>query len=65
MVVANLNHVGDAWFQGWLRVREGYQWAEFVEDLCEKFGNRSMMDIVEEFNKLRQRGHSTELPTKV
>ena len=56
MAAAYLNDVGDAWFQGWSRVKEGYQWAKFLEDLCERFGDRNMMDIVEEFNKLRQEG---------
>ena len=27
-----------------------------MEDLCEWFGNRNMMDLVEEFNKLRREG---------
>jgi len=27
-----------------------------VEDLCERFGDRNIMDIVKEFNKLRQEG---------
>ena len=49
-----LNDVGDAWFQGWIGVRDACQWAEFVEDLCEMFGDRTMIDVVEEFNKLRQ-----------
>ena len=31
-------------------------WAEFAEDLCERFGENSMMDVIEEFNKLRQEG---------
>ena len=54
--VAYLNDAGDAWFQGWIGAKEGCQWAEFVEDLCERFGDRNMMDMVEEFNKLRQEG---------
>ena len=33
----------------------GYKWAKFVEDLCKHFGDRNMMDVVEEFNKLRQK----------
>ena len=53
MVAAYLNDVGDAWFQGWPTVKESYQWVEFVEDLCERLGDRNMMDIIEEFNKLR------------
>jgi len=31
-------------------------WGEFTEKLCERFRERSMSDIIEEFNKLRQVG---------
>ena len=51
-----LNNVGYAQFQRWSRGKEGCQWEEFVEDLCEHFGDWNMMDVVEEFNKLRQEG---------
>ena len=53
LVAAYLN---DAWFRGWIGAKEGCQWAKFVEDLCERFDDRNMMDVVEEFNKLRQKG---------
>ena len=29
-------------------------WEEFSGRVCERFGERSMVDIIEEFNKLRQ-----------
>jgi len=51
-----LNDVGDIWFQGWSGVREGYSWDEFSRGLCKRFGERRMVDIVEEFNKLKQIG---------
>jgi len=31
-------------------------WLEFSEELCNRFGERSMANVVEEFNKLRQEG---------
>jgi len=51
---AYLNDIGDAWFQGWIQVKEGCPWNEFANDLCERFGDGSMMDVVKEFNKLKQ-----------
>ena len=56
MAATYLNYVENAWFQGWSRVKESYQWVKFVEDLRERFGDRNMMDIIKEFNKLRQKG---------
>ena len=56
LAFAYVNDAGDVWFQGWSRVRGDCQWADFVEDLCEKYGDRSMMDVLEKFNKLMQEG---------
>ena len=54
LAAAYFNEVVDAWYQGSLRQGMIYTWEEFSEKLCEQFGERSMMDVVEEFNKLRQ-----------
>ena len=51
-----LNDMGDIWFQGCSGVREDHSWEELVRGLCERFGERRMVDIVEEFNKLKHRG---------
>ena len=56
LVAAYLNDVRDAWFQGWRRVKESCIWPEFVEDLCERFRDRGMLDVVEEFNKFKLEG---------
>ena len=56
LVAAYLNNTGDALFQGWSGVKENCSWVEFVEDLCDCFGERGMLDVVEEFNKLKQEG---------
>lgn len=53
---AYLNDMGDAWLQGWIRVKEGSPWSVFADDLCERFGDGSMMDVIEEFNKRKQEG---------
>ena len=29
-------------------------WTDFVEEFCARFGDRNLVDVVEEFNKLRQ-----------
>ena len=35
-------------------------WTKFVKDLCDRFGEKTMTDVVEEFNKLQQDGFVTE-----
>jgi len=38
-------------------VKEGSPWSVFTDDLCVRVGDdRSMRDIIEEFNKLKQIG---------
>ena len=54
LAAAYFDDVVDAWYQSWTNVRG--TWGEFIEKLCERFGERSMSDIIEEFNKLRQVG---------
>lgn len=56
MASAYLNDTEDAWYQGWLAVKEGSPWSVFVEDLCVRFKDKCMRDIIEEFNKLKQEG---------
>lgn len=51
-----LNDVGDIWFQGLLGVRKGYSWDDFARGLCERFGEHRTVDIMEDFNKLKQGG---------
>ena len=59
-----LNDFGDIWFQGWSKVRESYSWKEFSEGLCERFGEKGMINVVEEFNRLRQEGTVMEYQMK-
>ena len=55
MATTYLNDTADSWYQGWLQTRAvEVSWAEFAEDMCERFGENSMIDVIEEFNKLRQ-----------
>ena len=56
-----LNEVADSWYQGWVQdERMQGSWADFVEGLCERFGEKSMANIVEEFIKLKQEGTVVE-----
>jgi len=48
------------WFQEWSKVRETSNLDDFTKGLCERFGERGMMDIVEEFNRLKQEGTVVE-----
>ncbi|XP_027183811.1 uncharacterized protein LOC113782099 [Coffea eugenioides] len=54
----------DNWFQGVKLVKPGILWGEFSELLCERFSGGSSRDIVEEFNKLQQRGSVEEYEEK-
>ena len=44
----------DSWYQAWIKMR-GIEanWIDFVEDLYDQFGEESMTDVIEEFNKLK------------
>jgi len=53
MTATYLNDVVDLWFQGWSGKRGEWRWPEFVEDLCMRFGEKTRIEIIEEFNKLR------------
>ena len=49
-----LNDAVDSWFQGWIQAEgNGGNWVEFAKRLCKRFGERSMIDVIEEFNKLK------------
>lgn len=60
MATTYLNDVGDDWYQGWAKMRGECTWAEFAAEFCERFGERGMTDVVEEFNKIRQNGSVAE-----
>jgi len=49
--------MADSWFQGWFRFRGlGVRWIDFGEELCRRFGEKNMADVIQEFNKLKQEG---------
>ena len=58
LVAAYFDDMVDAWYQGWTRVRDNPTWEESTDKLCERLGERSMSNIIEEFNKLRQMGEA-------
>lgn len=64
LVTAYLNDVADSWFQGCSSRRTVLVWEEFVTDFCVCFEERTMTDIVEEFNKLRQVSSVEEYQTR-
>ena len=53
MATAYFNEEVDAWYQGMTRLRRNQTWGEFAEAICGRFGERSIANIVEEFNKLK------------
>lgn len=43
----------DIWFYNWNRSRE-YAWEEFNKEICNRFRNDGLEDMMEKFMKLRQ-----------
>ena len=56
MAAAYLNDAADSWFQNWSARQQEWRWPEFVEELCARFGESNLTDVVEQLNKLRQDG---------
>ena len=54
----------DNWFQEVKLARPGMSWEKFSELLCERFSGKGSLDIVEEFNKLQQKGTVEEYEEK-
>lgn len=50
--------IADNWLQGWVSDQTNSSWSQFSKDLCERFGEKSSMEIVAEFNKLQQGAES-------
>lgn len=44
----------DSWYQNWSKGKEILRWEEF--ELCRRFGEDEMADVVEEFMRVRQDG---------
>ena len=60
MAATYLDDVADFWFQNWSREREEWSWPEFVNDICNRFGEKTRTNVIEEFNKLKQKGSVEE-----
>ncbi|KAL4348724.1 hypothetical protein GQ457_17G014770 [Hibiscus cannabinus] len=56
--MATMYLVGKAetWFDGYVMQKNRLTWHEFISDLCHRFDDRNYGDVVEEFNKLLQKG---------
>ncbi|EEF37198.1 phosphoprotein phosphatase, putative [Ricinus communis] len=50
----------DIWFQGWQAQHLESSWINFGEELCLRFGELTMEDVVEEFNKIKQKDTAIE-----
>ena len=66
MAAAYLNDVANSWYQGWIKAEEmEARWNEFAKELCERFGERNMSGVIEEFKMLKQVGTVTEYLEKL
>ncbi|EEF51214.1 conserved hypothetical protein [Ricinus communis] len=54
----------DIWYQGWQAQTRSSDWGKFSEELCRRFGELTIEDVVEEFNKLKQK-NSVRIPGKI
>ncbi|XP_027175053.1 uncharacterized protein LOC113774658 [Coffea eugenioides] len=64
MVEMFLEGRADNWFQGVRLEKPRLNWSEFCELLCERFTGKWSRDVVEEFNKLQQKGTVEEYEEK-
>ncbi|KAL4348329.1 hypothetical protein GQ457_17G014550 [Hibiscus cannabinus] len=46
----------EIWFDGYIMQKHRATWHEFTADLCHRFSDKNCSDIIEEFNKLIQKG---------
>ncbi|KAL4281742.1 hypothetical protein GQ457_03G022050 [Hibiscus cannabinus] len=51
-----LNGKAETWFDGYIMQKYRLTWQEFTADLCHRFCDKTFSDVVEEFNKLVQKG---------
>lgn len=56
--LVSIHLVGKAehWFHSYIAARQNVDWSTFIVDLCSRFGEELGMNVVEEFNKLEQKG---------
>nr|XP_027093474.1 uncharacterized protein LOC113713862 [Coffea arabica] len=64
MVEMFLEGKADNWFQGVKLERPHLSWTEFSDLMCERFSGKGSRDVVEEFNKLQQKGTIEEYEEK-
>lgn len=53
IIEMNLEGKVDVWFQGLKLEKPQLNWKKFNDLLCKRFGNKGMLDVVDEFNKLQ------------
>lgn len=51
-----VNGKADVWLQGYMMQKPSFNWNELKEAVCKRFGDIQGSEIVEEFNKLDQKG---------
>ena len=59
-----LTSKAEVWFDGYIMQKPRVSWNEFVNDLCQRFSDRTYADTIEEFNKLSQKGTLDEYQEK-
>ncbi|KAL4351905.1 hypothetical protein GQ457_06G037700 [Hibiscus cannabinus] len=56
----HLEGKAETWFDGYIMQKHRLSWHEFTADLCHRFSDRTDTDVIEEFNKLIQKGSVEE-----
>ncbi|KAL4342588.1 hypothetical protein GQ457_08G027580 [Hibiscus cannabinus] len=64
--IASMYLIGRAetWFNGYIMQKHRATWHEFTANICQRFCDKTYSDIVEEFNKLVQKGSVKEYQEK-
>ncbi|KAL4319829.1 hypothetical protein GQ457_18G007350 [Hibiscus cannabinus] len=60
----HLEGKAETWFDGYVMQKHRLSWHEFTTDLCHRFSDRTDIDVIEEFNKLIQKGSVEEYQEK-
>lgn len=50
----------DAWYHNWIQSEGSHSWAEFERELCVRFGEEGLEDVIEELMRTRQEGNMEE-----
>ncbi|GMI90521.1 hypothetical protein HRI_002721400 [Hibiscus trionum] len=64
LATMHLEGKAETWFDSYILQKHRISWHEFTANLCHRFSDREYMDVIDEFNKLIQKGTVEEYQDK-